>query len=328
MAGALCRAAYKLAAEKGLDVQPTDKYLRTFLKQHPVFVARTVGAKRAKRPHPDSPPDSPPTPHLSDEEDVGPREEKKSGGPDSLPLPHHGLFAKKWAAVQATMTTAVSDAAALAALLLQLHPNKADMKRAAEGVVRFFDGASPEENQDFFRRVLPFIQRRVLALPAEFPSSSVAILGSGRTATLELSRSQVLTVLSAAFFGLLPKNQNTRRFQHLSLHLLFCELVHDQPQAEKVRCLIHYFGRMQEREASLGSMSVVTFHRRVYEKGISPANFARVPRLRPAPTRRPEVQPAQILQIDDTLLGPVTIHADGTIEDDGDAMLQVDFANK
>ncbi|PAA92746.1 hypothetical protein BOX15_Mlig023323g1 [Macrostomum lignano] len=161
------------------------------------------------------------------------------------------------------------------------------------------------EMRHFLNRVLPGMVRLALALP-HLVTTPPPLLRCGYQLKVTLSQLQVASLLANAFFSTFPRrsfaNREYANFPTIHFSTLFSS---GGPagsgcprRIEKLKCLFNYFQRVTTKDP----LGVVTFSRRVINERIDWS-------------ARTE------------LLPDLLAAAEGTIEDDGAGMLEVDFAN-
>ncbi|XP_017086402.1 poly(ADP-ribose) glycohydrolase [Drosophila eugracilis] len=168
------------------------------------------------------------------------------------------------------------------------------------------------ESRVFFEDLLPRIIRLALRLP-ELIQAPVPLLKQLKNASLTLSQQQISCLLANAFLCTFPRRNTLKRKSEYSSFpdINFNRLYQSSGPAvlEKLKCIMHYFRRVcpTERDASNVPNGVVTFVRR---SGL--------------PEHQVDWSQSE------ASLGDVPLHVDaeGTIEDHGIGLLQVDFANK
>ncbi|XP_059486052.1 poly(ADP-ribose) glycohydrolase-like isoform X2 [Neocloeon triangulifer] len=160
-----------------------------------------------------------------------------------------------------------------------------------------------DETETFFDVILPKIQILALKLP-KLITQPIPLLRSGQS--ISLTQMQVASILANAFFCTFkPRdrykcNMPVINFEGL-YHLPSRDKNFVQCNMEKLKCFITYFRRIHlEKKIPTG---VVTYHRQAVQ------NF---------PKWHKSDKPIKRLHVS----------KEGTIEDDGIFMLQVDFANK
>lgn len=178
---------------------------------------------------------------------------------------------------------------------------------------QLFEGELDEmEAEAFFEDLLPRIIRLALRLP-ELIQAPIPLLKQGKCETLSLSQEQISSLLANAFLCTFPRRNSTRRKSEYSTfpEINFNRLYQSTGSAvmEKIKCLCHYFRRVCPKETDYSNVprGCVTFERRFL-----------------AQNQLPKWSEYNIL------LGETPLHitSEGTIEDDGVGLLQVDFANK
>lgn len=182
----------------------------------------------------------------------------------------------------------------------------------------------------FFGSTLPFIVRLAFRLPEIIPSS-IPLLRSGRNKSISLSQEQIACILANAFLCTFPhRNEDSKsgefeNYPSVNFSNLFnCE---GSQNAEKLKCICHYFLRVSEKseyqppiDYILCIMKNVLIVCKIVPTGV--VTFTRY--------SIPEDDLPDWDTCDATFDEKFSIHVcdDGTIEDDGRGMLQVDFANK
>lgn len=208
-------------------------------------------------------------------------------------------------------------------------------KRTADGLSLFFDDLfSHTAAQRFFQHTLPNIAKLALSLPfllsnqheilvkhfsmyqagndqfgsAELgPTMILRLLRRHRPGMVILSQETVASLLACSFFCLFPSaDRDKEHLPYVNFDRLFAGVYEKGESNEhKLLCLLHYF----ERVCSNMPQGVVSYERKCI--------------------------PAQNLKEGNAFwsgssvpLCPLTVIADGTIEDLGQEFLQVDFANR
>lgn len=162
------------------------------------------------------------------------------------------------------------------------------------------------ECEPFFSQILPGIIRLALALPELVPAA-IPLLKRGMNKSISFSQQQIASLLANAFLCTFPRrNAQGKRSEYASFpDINFNRLFQSsEPNVvEKLRCISNYFRRVC-RSMPTG---VVTFTRRC-------------------------MHDEQRIRWDkwdgDFVNTKLHIASDGTIEDQGRGLLQVDFANK
>lgn len=168
------------------------------------------------------------------------------------------------------------------------------------------------ETEAFFEDLLPRIIRLALRLP-ELIQAPIPLLRQGKCEAVSLSQEQVSSLLANAFLCTFPRRNSTRRKSEYSTfpEINFNRLYQSSGSAvlEKIKCLCHYFRRVCPKDMDHSNVpkGCVTFERRFLAQSQLPKwSECTAP------------------------LGhtPLHITSEGTIEDEGVGLLQVDFANK
>jgi poly(ADP-ribose) glycohydrolase len=158
-----------------------------------------------------------------------------------------------------------------------------------------------DEKTKFFNSTLPFIKEVAMQLPS-LVKKPIPLLMPSFDNELLLSQYQICSLLANAFLCTFPRrSQSTGEYSNYP-SINFTELFMppcDTKKQGKFRCILQYFDRMSEK-ISEGNVS---FHRQTLND---------FPKWSQSKNTIPEIK----------------ISTDGTIEDDGINMLQVDFANK
>uniref|UniRef100_A0A0A1WZR8 poly(ADP-ribose) glycohydrolase n=1 Tax=Zeugodacus cucurbitae TaxID=28588 RepID=A0A0A1WZR8_ZEUCU len=176
----------------------------------------------------------------------------------------------------------------------------------------FEDDLDESESRVFFEDLLPRIIRLALRLP-ELVQAPIPLLKQGQNHSVTLSQQQISCLLANAFLCTFPRRNTMKKrseysaFPDINFNRLFQSS--GKSVIEKIKCICHYFRRVcpTERDSSNVPTGVVTFTRRSLEPKELP-NWAECK----APLG----------------VTPLHITSDGTIEDQGFGLLQVDFANK
>ncbi|XP_060883922.1 poly(ADP-ribose) glycohydrolase-like [Labrus mixtus] len=158
----------------------------------------------------------------------------------------------------------------------------------------------PDEAEHLFDSLLPDVAQ--LALRAsELCTKPIPLLKVGMDHSITMSQEQVACLLANAFFCTFPR-RNSRRSEYNNYpDINFVRLFggSSSSKIEKLKTLMCYFKSFTEQKPP----GLVTFTRKSLDK---PVNW----------------------KSSQTLLTKLHITCEGTIEDDGYGMLQVDFANK
>eukprot|EP00112_Aurelia_sp_Birch-Aquarium-sp1_P005984 Seg1670.14 transcript_id=Seg1670.14/GoldUCD/mRNA.D3Y31 product=Poly protein_id=Seg1670.14/GoldUCD/D3Y31 len=166
---------------------------------------------------------------------------------------------------------------------------------------------SLKEKDDLFDHILPEMVSLALRLPV-ICTRPPPLLKRQKDQSLTLSQQQAACFLANAFFCTFPRRNSQKyseysTFPDINFNRLFrgTKDVVNKTKAEKLKTLLHYFKRVTN-DMPLGA---VTYKRQVLPKETSPdwENCT-------------------------TTFQNLHVQAQGTIEDDGNGFLQVDFANR
>eukprot|EP00053_Salpingoeca_punica_P015769 m.145920 g.145920 ORF g.145920 m.145920 type:complete len:690 (-) comp16795_c0_seq3:1113-3182(-) len=226
------------------------------------------------------------------------RYEDKSGGETTL--------RSRWNLIRRSLSTEMKNSHQLQDAIMQYNGSYARQWNF-RGLHAFFSKtASSEEKTRFFTKTLPKMVELALLLPVICPSVPLLKVNDTLT-TVSLSQQQIASLLCNAFFCTFPRRNSGsreaefRNYPSINFNRLFAS-GNDECNpvlAAKLRCLFHYFARVTER-MPCGSL---TFQRQAIMEPVEwKTSKSAVPKVK--------------------------VFADGTIEDHGIGMLQVDFANK
>lgn len=170
----------------------------------------------------------------------------------------------------------------------------------------FQEDLEEEESFAFFENVLPKIIQLALQLPELIPNA-VPLLKQGENSSISMTQQQIACLLANAFLCTFPwRNTRKRTSEYINYpEINFNRLFEGtgQKTLEKLKCICNYFRRV----CTSMPTGVLTFVRRHFKDSDFP-NFNKT----------------------DLKISSVPIHVDseGTIEEHGLGMLQIDFANK
>ncbi|KAF3341749.1 poly(ADP-ribose) glycohydrolase 1-like protein [Carex littledalei] len=190
---------------------------------------------------------------------------------------------------------------------------------ASNGFSIFFDQhMSRDDAKAWFDEVIPDLASLLLRLPslleAHYHKSNelsgndkceLRILGSQDAGIVILNRELIAGLLACAFLCLFPtKDRDSKHLPMINFDQLFVTLVNGwrQSQHEKVKCFVHYFGRICKDTPN----GVVSFERKVL----------------------PSSPDAEFWKSSDTPLCPIKIFTSGSIEDQPHEALEVIFSNE
>ncbi|XP_048089359.1 poly(ADP-ribose) glycohydrolase-like isoform X1 [Alosa alosa] len=205
----------------------------------------------------------------------------------------------RWALIEKTLSQSFRSSRDVKDAILKYnaaHAKKWDFT----ALYSFVKGLESEEAEQLLGRLLPDIAR--LALNAEqLITQPVPLLKAGQSHSITLSQEQVACLLANAFFCTFPR-RNSRKSEYFNYpDINFCRLFEGSSprKVEKLKTLLWYFKQVTENMPT----GLVTFTRQCLN-------------------RFPDWESSQ------QRLTRLHITCEGTIEDQGHGMLQVDFANR
>ncbi|KAH0548451.1 hypothetical protein KQX54_001365 [Cotesia glomerata] len=175
----------------------------------------------------------------------------------------------------------------------------------------FFEEMDDEEGTKiFFEKLLPKIIRLALQLPS-LVTGPIPLLKKHSNQSISLSQLQVASLLANAFLCTFPRrnavteNSEYASYPYINFNGLFSGHTRYprklSVKIEKLKCIIHYFRRVTASHP----VGTITIQRRSVSRNDCPKwDKVKCP------------------------LPPLHINSEGTIEDQGAGLLQVDFANK
>eukprot|EP00039_Didymoeca_costata_P021792 m.3005 g.3005 ORF g.3005 m.3005 type:complete len:672 (+) comp2643_c0_seq1:232-2247(+) len=180
--------------------------------------------------------------------------------------------------------------------IITYNPRYASSWRFA-GLHAFCNTFSDENRQDLFGRVIPNMAKLAMQLP-QLCQNGVPLLLQGKHEQVTLRRKQVASLLCNAFFCTIPgRNNKNSTLPPVNFYRLFES--NQLKQASKLHCLFTYFSEIVSSTDD-GKVCI----KRIVGNDYPSWSEVRGP------------------------LCNLTVESEGTIEDDGNGMLQVDFANK
>ncbi|KAH9512360.1 hypothetical protein Btru_039314 [Bulinus truncatus] len=203
-----------------------------------------------------------------------------------------------------------SPASPLSRLKSQIQSNvkkKLDPDCIWYGIIKYLKSVSKSDKEHFLYTVLPGIIDLALAIEKNRPPNGLNFSKKQNNGSTVLSRQFVCSVVACFFLCLFPERKRetksnlnivnfTTFFQHLQL----------PSQVSKLRCILHYFECIIEREMKVQGNIIVT---------------------------RKTMKPEWMLEFDQLVecevnLCPVNVYFEGSIEDSAPHAIQVDFANQ
>ncbi|XP_054288703.1 poly(ADP-ribose) glycohydrolase isoform X2 [Macrosteles quadrilineatus] len=216
----------------------------------------------------------------------------------------------RWELVEESLRTTINNSDQLQAAVLHYNSKYSDRWDFHLMHSFFSQALEEEETEYFFKIVLPKIIKLALSLP-KVVTGGVPLLRQHHTHSISLSQYQVSCLLANAFLCTFPRRNTTKNnseyssFPYINFNRLFNgDFAKDARIPclhEKLKCLINYFRRVTSKVPD----GVVTFSRHHVSSG-------ELPEWSSLSVKLPNLY----------------ISSEGTIEDQGYGMLQMDFANK
>ncbi|KAI0212171.1 Poly(ADP-ribose) glycohydrolase [Lamellibrachia satsuma] len=208
----------------------------------------------------------------------------------------------KWEVIHEALTKPIVDFIGLKEAILSYNEKDKDLWEF--GGLKFFldEELDNEKRADFFYCVLPKMAELVLSLP-QLCSQPIPLLKTGTAHSITMSQEQAACLLANAFFCTFPwhnTGQKQPNYPGFNFNKLYRGPISSK-RVGKLKCLLHYFKTVTENMPQ-GNL---TYSRQVLIKD-------KFPKWKKCPNVFPQLH----------------VSSEGTIEDDGYGMLQVDFANK
>ncbi|XP_069686554.1 poly(ADP-ribose) glycohydrolase isoform X2 [Periplaneta americana] len=213
---------------------------------------------------------------------------------------------QRWELVQEALLKTIISSQQLEALILSYNSKYSERWDFSVLHLLFTDVFSEEETDNFFSNLLPKIVQLALQLPTLL-TAPIPLLVQHCNHTLSFTQLQIASLLANAFLCTFPRRNTAKRqseyarYPDINFNRLFQAGGFTPVKPEKLKCLLHYFRRVCTKAPD----GVVTFTRRYLNHNNLP-HWDRSQKL----------------------LTKLHITSQGTIEDDGGGLLQVDFANK
>ncbi|XP_033517496.1 poly(ADP-ribose) glycohydrolase 1-like isoform X2 [Nicotiana tomentosiformis] len=205
-------------------------------------------------------------------------------------------------------------------------PNSSIAYSASHGFALFFDDLLPRaEAAKWFAEVVPYLANLLLKLPSLLEThyesadggvlrgvkTGLRLLESQQSGIIFLSQELIAALLACALFCLFPTSN--RGAKHLPMinfdHLFACLHDHYEEVENKLKCIIHYFGRI----CSSMPLGYVSFERKVLSLECTPSCIP---------------YPKEIFWSQSNIsLCHIEITVSGLIEDQSREAIEVDFAN-
>ncbi|XP_059617955.1 poly(ADP-ribose) glycohydrolase [Phlebotomus argentipes] len=211
----------------------------------------------------------------------------------------------RWDLIRTALQPPIKSSRELETAILSYN-NKYARSWSFRGLHSLFDKGDEEDSETFFTVMLPKIMDLALKLPQLIPGG-IPLLKQGRNHSISLSQEQVACLVANAFLCTFPRRNTLKweseygNYPDINFNRLFAST--EARCLEKIKCICHYFKRIFSKMPT----GVITFSRRFVD-----------PRLMP----RWDLADAPFEAV------KVDVRTDGTIEDNGKGLLQVDFANK
>ncbi|EGC37690.1 hypothetical protein DICPUDRAFT_46365 [Dictyostelium purpureum] len=212
-------------------------------------------------------------------------------------------YLSKWYLINTVLSNPIKDSEALEQTIKSYNKHS---RWDFQGLHDFFECELTEsETKDFFSNTLPKIIKLALQLPFVCPRP-IPLLRKSVDREIVLSQKQIASLMANAFLCTFPrqgpyqKTSNSDSYPTFNFNSLYSGSMISS-RAAKLKCILHYFKTITEKIPN-GNIS---FHRQVFDDSDIPDWEKSTAYLR-----------------------DLTAFAEGTIEDDGIGMLQVDFANK
>ncbi|KAG8036804.1 hypothetical protein G9C98_004126 [Cotesia typhae] len=215
----------------------------------------------------------------------------------------------KWEVIEQALLQNFKSSMQLEAAILSYNNKYASQWNFA-ALHSFFEEIDDEETRIFFEQLLPKIIRLALELPA-LVTCPIPLLKKHSNQSISLSQLQVASLLANSFLCTFPhrnavtSNSEYASYPFINFNGLFSGHTRNprklSVKIEKLKCIIHYFRRVTASHPE----GTITIQR----QSISRNDCPRWDRVK---------CPLPLLHI----------NSEGTIEDQGAGLLQVDFANK
>lgn len=181
--------------------------------------------------------------------------------------------------------------------------SKNNQKWSFDALHEFFtETLLEEESESFFSNILPGIKSLALEIETAF-KGNIPFLKRGESKSISLSQEQAAILLANAFLSTFPRRNSTTQYSKYPtinfMRLFQCGSL--KSVQEKLKCFINYFRRISKKRPD----GVLTYTRRHINPNALP-----------------------VWSSVDKGLPKMYISSEGTIEDEGSGLLEIDFANK
>ena len=217
------------------------------------------------------------------------------------------VLMSRWTLIRASLSKPIANSYDLEEAIMEYNSRQAGKWSFGALHAYFSEVTTEEESSAFFSSLLPKMISLALRLP-ELVTHGIPLLRRQESYSVSISQEQAACLLANAFFCTFPRRNAFHRgaefstYPSVNFNTLFSgrrtTSIHPVRVA-KLKCLFHYFTRVTSKPPT----GVLTFTRQVCK------------------------DPPQWDKCSEKL-SKLHLSSEGTIEDDGHGMLQVDFANK
>ena len=211
----------------------------------------------------------------------------------------------RWALIKTSLSKSINNSYDLVEAIMEYNTRQASKWSFGALHAYFTEIATEEESSAFFTKLLPHMIKLALQLP-ELVTHGLPLLKKQETYSVTITQQQIACLLANAFFCTFPRRNAMHRsaefasYPSINFNSLFTgkRVYINSVRAAKLKCIFHYFKCV----TSSMPTGVLTFTRQVCS---DPPQWDKCT----------------------ANLTKLHVTSEGTIEDDGHGMLQVDFAN-
>lgn len=208
----------------------------------------------------------------------------------------------RWQLVKSAFTKSIKCSSDLEAAIFSYN-SKNSQKWSFDALHQFFsEMLAPEESSYFFTNIFPDIVKLALEVETAF-KSGIPFLKKGESKSISISQEQAGILLANAFLSTFPRRNSPTQYSKyptINFNRLFqCGSL--RSVQEKLKCFVNYFRRICKKRPE----GVITYTRRHINPNALP-----------------------IWSSIDKTLPKLHISSEGTIEDEGSGLIEIDFANK
>nr|XP_024219527.1 poly(ADP-ribose) glycohydrolase [Halyomorpha halys] len=208
----------------------------------------------------------------------------------------------RWQLVKSAFTKGIKCSNDLEAAIFSYN-SKNSQKWSFDALHQFFsETLAPEESSYFFSNIFPDIVKLALEVETAF-KSGIPFLKKGESKSISISQEQAGILLANAFLSTFPRRNSPTQYSKyptINFNRLFqCGSL--RSVQEKLKCFVNYFRRICKKRPE----GVITYTRRHINPNALP-----------------------IWSSIDKTLPKLHISSEGTIEDEGSGLIEIDFANK